>query len=80
MVSLQSTVVTDYAKLQAEFLQLQHHYADESIKVPRPDHWGGYVVIPDLFEFWQGGEHRLHDRFQYRLTEPGNWCVERLAP
>ena len=48
-------------------------------RVPRPPHWGGYVVIPDRVEFWQGRPSRLHDRIQYRLVD-GVWVKERLAP
>lgn len=47
--------------------------------VPRPPHWGGYIVIPDLIEFWQGILSRLHDRIQYRLLD-GGWIRERLSP
>jgi pyridoxamine 5'-phosphate oxidase len=47
--------------------------------VPRPAHWGGYVLIPNYFEFWQGRENRMHDRICYRLDE-GNWERFRLAP
>ncbi len=47
--------------------------------IPRPPHWGGYVLIPDAFEFWQGRASRLHDRIRYRL-ENGSWKIERLAP
>ena len=57
--------------------------AAEAIKhplhVPRPPHWGGFLLIPDRVEFWQGRPSRLHDRIQYRL-ENGNWIKERLAP
>jgi pyridoxamine 5'-phosphate oxidase len=45
----------------------------------RPAHWGGYLVVPDLFEFWQGRPSRLHDRVRYRLVD-SNWIIERLAP
>lgn len=48
--------------------------------VPRPEHWGGYRVIPHTFEFWQGQPDRLHDRLRYRRTSEGRWAVERLAP
>lgn len=46
---------------------------------PRPDHWGGYRLVPDGWEFWQGRKSRLHDRLRYRLVE-GGWIRERLAP
>jgi len=48
-------------------------------QVPRPPFWGGYRVLPEVIEFWQGGEHRLHDRLVYRRT-PGGWLRERLGP
>lgn len=48
--------------------------------VPRPPWWGGYRVVPDEFEFWQQGQFRLHDRFQYRLAADGTWSSERLSP
>jgi pyridoxamine 5'-phosphate oxidase len=48
-------------------------------KLARPPHWGGFKLIPVLFEFWQGREHRLHDRIQYRVKDP-EWAIERLAP
>ena len=49
------------------------------LHVPRPPHWGGYVLVPDCVEFWQGRPSRLHDRIVYRLQE-GVWRKERLAP
>jgi pyridoxamine 5'-phosphate oxidase len=49
------------------------------ISVPLPDFWGGYRLIPDEFEFWQGRESRLHDRFNYKLIE-NKWQIERLMP
>ncbi|EAQ32902.1 MULTISPECIES: pyridoxamine 5'-phosphate oxidase [Idiomarina] len=49
-------------------------------QVPRPQHWGGYRIVPSEVEFWQGGEHRLHDRFIYRLESADNWSVQRLQP
>lgn len=53
--------------------------ARHPLHVPRPPHWGGYIVMPDRIEFWQGRPSRLHDRIQYRL-ENGVWVKERLAP
>jgi pyridoxamine 5'-phosphate oxidase len=47
--------------------------------VSRPEHWGGYRIVPDMFEFWQGGTARLHDRFRYR-RDGDDWIIERLAP
>ncbi|KAA3638287.1 MAG: pyridoxamine 5'-phosphate oxidase, partial [Proteobacteria bacterium] len=47
--------------------------------IPLPNHWGGYRVIPDHYEFWQGRASRLHDRFSYSKTDQG-WHIERLAP
>ena len=55
---------------------------EDGAEVPRPDHWGGFIVAPTLFEFWQGRRHRLHDRFRYSPAESGgtDWRIERLAP
>ena len=47
--------------------------------MPRPKYWGGYKVIPNLFEFWQGRDSRLHDRIQYSKKNK-KWIIERLAP
>jgi pyridoxamine 5'-phosphate oxidase len=52
----------------------------EGQSVTRPAHWGGYRLMPDLFEFWQSGANRLHDRFEYRVQVDGRWQVSRLAP
>jgi pyridoxamine 5'-phosphate oxidase len=48
--------------------------------VPRPEHWGGYLVRAEAIEFWQGREGRMHDRFRYERTGDGSWAIERLAP
>lgn len=48
--------------------------------IPLPNFWGGYCVVPNRIEFWQGGAHRLHDRFVYRLLENGQWSIEQLQP
>ncbi len=54
--------------------------AKHPLKIPRPPHWGGYLIVPDRIEFWQGRPSRLHDRIQYRLLEKAQWITERLAP
>jgi len=48
--------------------------------VPRPPHWGGYKLIPNMFEFWQGRENRLHDRIRYLPMDDKGWRLERLWP
>ena len=63
------TLVANAAKYSAQFL----------LNPPRPPHWGGYRLVPDEWQFWQGRRSRLHDRLRYRLNE-GNWLRERLAP
>jgi pyridoxamine 5'-phosphate oxidase len=50
-------------------------------KIPVPDFWGGFRIVPQQWEFWQGGENRLHDRFRYVKVESGDqWEINRLAP
>jgi pyridoxamine 5'-phosphate oxidase len=66
-----------------DFLMTQLAHMKEKFsegEVPLPDFWGGIRVRPHEIEFWQGGEHRLHDRFEYRLQDDGEWEVQRLAP
>jgi pyridoxamine 5'-phosphate oxidase len=77
VASPQSAVVPDRAALEAARAEVAARYPDE---VPRPDGWGGYAVVPDTVEFWQGREDRLHDRLVYRREENGAWVVERLGP
>jgi pyridoxamine 5'-phosphate oxidase len=52
----------------------------QSQNIPRPPHWGGYILLPTLIEFWQGGAGRLHDRLQYSIDAINSWIIERLAP
>lgn len=75
--SPQSTVIPDRKLIEQNFLDYEEKFGTDNI--PRPEHWGGYVVQPNLFEFWQGRSSRLHDRLQYRL-ENNEWILERLAP
>lgn len=49
-------------------------------EIPLPSFWGGYRVVPESIEFWQGGSHRLHDRFEYRRKPDGGWNIQRLSP
>lgn len=63
-------LIENAAKYAAKFL----------LQPPRPPHWGGYRLVPDMWEFWQGRKSRLHDRLRYRLTEENRWLMERLAP
>jgi len=77
--SEQSRVLAGRGALDARFEELSTTYRD--VIIPRPPHWGGYRVIPLLFEFWQGRDDRLHDRFWYRLrNDVKDWVVERLSP
>jgi pyridoxamine 5'-phosphate oxidase len=76
--SEQSKVIAGRGDLDARFEELSKCYREGAI--PRPPHWGGYRVIPILFEFWQGRPDRLHDRFCYRLREAKDWIIERLSP
>ena len=75
--SLQSSVLTSREELESRLDGLAAHRKDEDI--PRPDHWGGYRLAPESYEFWQHREDRAHDRLRYR-KDGGGWLVERLAP
>ncbi len=74
--SPQSRPIADRAELDRLVAEAEARFPDE---VPLPPFWGGYRVTPDLVEFWQAGEFRLHDRFRYRRT-PDGWTIERLGP
>lgn len=75
--SPQSGVLADRAALEQRFAAAEAKYAG---RVPRPPYWGGYRLIPEAMEFWQGREDRLHDRILYRRARNGRWLIERLAP
>lgn len=74
--SPQSEVISSRAVLLANAAAASARYG---LKPPRPEHWGGYRLVPDYWEFWQGRKSRLHDRVRYRLDD-GRWIKERLAP
>ena len=77
--SVQSTVVDSVEELEDRVRLLDEQTPPGP--VPRPAAWGGYRVVPDRVEFWQGGADRLHDRLRFvRDDEEGGWVVQRLAP
>lgn len=76
-VSQQSTVITSRKLLEMKWEEVKRKFSEG--EVPLPSFWGGFRVVPVEFEFWQGRENRLHDRFRYVRSGDG-WTVERLAP
>jgi len=76
--SKQSEPIESREVLEDAFDRVKRTYGDRP--VPRPDWWGGYRIVPDEFEFWQGRESRLHDRLRYTKAAGGGWRRERLAP
>jgi pyridoxamine 5'-phosphate oxidase len=77
--SHQSRVIPGRAALEADLREVEERYKDGD--VPLPPHWGGYRVVPDAIEFWQGRENRLHDRIRYVREGKGKgWRVERVSP
>ncbi len=75
--SAQGTVLTSRAELDERVLEIDRRFPDE---IPRPEHWGGYRLVPDAVEFWQGRPDRLHDREHFLRGEDGTWRSERLSP
>jgi pyridoxamine 5'-phosphate oxidase len=76
--SNQSSVVTSRKELDDNLKELEVKF--ENSEIPRPAHWGGYIVKPISIEFWQGRANRMHDRILYTLQADYNWKIERLAP
>ncbi len=76
-VSQQSSVISSRSLLEAKLREMKEKFRDGD--VPLPSFWGGYRVTPHLFEFWQGGTNRLHDRLQY-TRDASAWKIERLSP
>ena len=75
--SNQSQPIANRTELEKRFEEFDLKFADN---VPRPPHWGGYRVIPEVIEFWQGQKNRLHDRLRYTRQADDSWLIERLAP
>lgn len=76
--SEQSRPISTRQALMQKFAEIKHKF--EHGEVPLPSFWGGFLVRPHNIEFWQGGEHRLHDRFMYSKQDDGNWSIDRLCP
>lgn len=75
--SPQSEVIPSREALETAWADQQVRLGDDP---PRPDHWGGYRLVPDRWEFWQGRTSRLHDRLIFELNPSGQWVLRRLAP
>lgn len=78
LASAQSQPIASRTELEAKYLELEQKYQTEP--VPKPEHWGGYLITPSRFEFWQGGRYRLHDRFEYKQDANNEWQITRLQP
>jgi pyridoxamine 5'-phosphate oxidase len=78
IVSPQSQEIDGRDMLEKKWNDLEKVYSDED--VPKPAHWGGYIIKPRLFEFWQGRPSRLHDRIVYKRADKNDWKIVRLAP
>ena len=76
-VSAQSSVISSRSLLEMKFQEIKQKFKDKDVTLP--SFWGGYRVIPEEIEFWQGRRNRLHDRFEYTRSDEG-WSIERLAP
>lgn len=76
--SPQSSVVESQEWLTENFEKIKNKYTHTAI--PRPSHWGGFIVQPSTIEFWQGRPSRMHDRIRYSASATGEWKIERLAP
>ena len=75
--SNQSQIIENYEELTDKLNSFDEQFKNKDI--PRPDHWGGFIVIPSSIEFWQGHDGRLHDRLKFE-KENNNWVIKRLSP
>lgn len=83
LASPQSRPLASREELEARVAELAASYPEgdgDGREIPRPEHWGGYRLVPDALEFWQGRDDRLHDRVLYRQDPEGTWTRTRLAP
>ena len=76
--SHQSSVISSRQLLEMKLDEMKRKFMNQEI--PLPSFWGGYRIVPQSFEFWQGRPNRLHDRFSYLRQENGSWDIQRLAP
>ncbi|WP_026102717.1 pyridoxamine 5'-phosphate oxidase [Pleurocapsa sp. PCC 7319] len=79
LASAQSQVIASRELLDQKLVDLQTQYQNDDT-IPRPEYWGGFRVIPNRIEFWQGRPSRLHDRLVYNLQDDSSWEITRLAP
>jgi len=79
LTSQQSKPIPNRDSLDQRLADLESQYAGTE-DIPMPESWGGYCVVPETIEFWQGRPNRLHDRIQYRKNGDGTWTMERLSP
>lgn len=78
VASPQSKVLTSRAELEKMFAEISEKYASDEV-IPRPENWGGYAIVPEYVEFWQGRNNRMHDRIAFEKRE-NEWVKFRLAP
>lgn len=76
--SNQSEIIENYDVITSKLNELEKKY--DGKEIPRPDHWGGFIIVPTTIEFWQGHEGRIHDRLKFFKKYGHNWEIKRLSP